>query len=241
MRALLTIELLMTTPPSYPGTQPRAETPSMLSIVVPVRNEETARVGVEALLECHSFRNIRIGGGGNDANASFGMSRAFRGALRATPECWAGSLGVVRAAHVEVLGPPTPIADGRVYFPRPPSSHPVRHFSHRFTASGDALLVTNPFQGYSGVSRVRVRANGGEIDAVAHNDPSWLFASPSSGAETTWDVDYDASDDERVDLAVINGTGEAGAPPCDGVLRPMSERPDRGHLIDEGFAFSWRE
>jgi hypothetical protein len=140
-----------------------------------------------------------------------GMTRRFWAALRETPPCLIGSLGITRSVTPLVVRDALAIADGSRYLPRIAArGAPSEQTIAVVAPAGAAVLVTNVLGEYERFRVLGAHVEGRVAAPVAQNDLSALFVAPKTPArhEVAWTFDIATTNLASVDVVAITA-GEA--------------------------------
>ncbi|HET7136402.1 MAG TPA: hypothetical protein VFJ25_10820, partial [Casimicrobiaceae bacterium] len=140
-----------------------------------------------------------------------GMTRRFWAALRETPPCLIGSLGITRSVTPLVVRDALAIADGSRYLPRIAArGAPSEQTIAVVAPAGAAVLVTNVLGEYERFRILGAHVEGRVAAPVAQNDLSALFVAPKTPArhEVAWTFDIATTNLASVDVVAITA-GEA--------------------------------
>jgi hypothetical protein len=169
-------------------------------------------LGLDMLFACET-RAATVLAASNAADHLVGMTRPFWHAINGDPECWAGSLGVMRTAGALIASDGLPLATGDTYLPRKPASGPVHVESMTMTVpSGSAVLVTNVLGGYEHFRALDASVDGASVTPVASNDLSVLYLARAAAA--TWTLRIETSNRKAIDAVSIKSARQARHGTC---------------------------
>jgi hypothetical protein len=159
-------------------------------------------LGLDMLFACGDRKALHLAASAAPAHLA-GMSRRFWQASGASPECWAGSLGLTSRVTVPVSLQGVAITQGETYLPRKPSGAAWQSHTYTFTTHGDALvLVTNVLGGYEGFGVRAASVDGKPVAPIASNDLSALFKAVPGG-DHAWSIEVAATQPLGIDVAAI--------------------------------------
>jgi hypothetical protein len=162
-------------------------------------------LGLDALLACNDRSRLSLLG--SDAPTHyFGMTRLFWRALRGTPECWIGSLGLTRRMTPLLDRKPLALADGSTYMPRRLARDPPARTSFSVTVPREAaVMVTNVLGSYEYFRIVSAEAGGHAVAPRADDDLATLFGPIAAGPDVVeWTFAVETTNPHAIDVVAID-------------------------------------
>jgi hypothetical protein len=174
--------------------------------------------GVDALLNCDQLPKGRLIGQNSHAEHVVGLPRAYWSAIRWSPKCWVGPIGVAQVDAVIWPERAVPIADAASYPPRAILRGEFISKTVEFVSSpNQAVAVTNVIFGHMPWRALSIEADGRTMQPIFSTQVSGLYGvSPERDTDVHWRIKFDAVDAEYVDIVVFGrpSTPIAG-PSCD--------------------------